>query len=815
MKSLFFLFSLYFILHLNLSAQNCDTVQIGSRTNLGIYGGKPQDFCYTNSGRLFASVGVPYSLFTSDDTGSTWYPTFPFDSLEYECGVRGWGGGGNRIISNQKNWVATYTQEPLGGVSSAEISFQNGDTGTWHTAIDPYMLESFGYDTSTLTNICMSDFHLYVTFDKYIARIDTSSTDSADVFDVSTKLIGFGFNNFIASMIVSNKPTGYPYYLVIDSGIIANSSASAGKLYKYNGTFFSKIPLPSAMKAVVKVFNHPQSTTGDTIFITGNDTADIQITFRSFDGGSSWTNITPNQNGPKLLSDADYCPVWEPQMPLSKGLLLIDNSSDISKDLGNTWIESAGIPQSSGLKSPSSLAMHPKDTSIFSAGATPGTYLSKTGIKGPLVQQADSGLAAILVHKIDKTKNKTVLYIATESGLAYTTKYSDNNITAIDKWKSPYGIFPIDSTDLPGGVTAVVINPNDSSHVIAGASNCIFVSKSGPNGFKKINPNNYYLGMTFTQDIAFVTSDIIIAVTGTSVEANKGYGDIWRSSDGGYSWSNVSPSTFGTGTTVAVGYGKTDTVIYVGSGLMNVETGYLWISADLGLNWSIVNIGPSDYTNASNTGLTINDIAVDTRGKDTLYIAAGYAYQKAIVKSTDGGQTYTQINMAPSRYYTAVEIDTKNPDSVVYVANENDLYKYIPALDSSILISTGLPGEIMHDIAIGSVLVGTTVGFYTVLFENTDVDITTTVENYTTINETYLYPNPTSNYITINIKSLENNCNTSFEICDVIGKLQAVKVDRFNNNSFKIHTENLSNGVYLLKITNGKYSCNKKIIVAK
>lgn len=80
----------------------CITSSTGIRENLGLYGGASIDLSFSNSGRLFAAIETPYSIFVSDDTASTWYHAFPPDSLEYDYG-RGWGGRALRVLTNQQN----------------------------------------------------------------------------------------------------------------------------------------------------------------------------------------------------------------------------------------------------------------------------------------------------------------------------------------------------------------------------------------------------------------------------------------------------------------------------------------------------------------------------------------------------------------------------------------------------------------------------------------------------------------------------------------------------------------------------------------
>lgn len=786
---------------------------VGKGKNLGIYGGLAIDMAFTTKGRLLATCTAPSSLYISDDSAKTWYHAFSNDSLDYDCDTRGWGGGGISVFTNTKGWVASRTAS-VGGLSAAQISFTNGDTGTWRTAMDGYMLSQLGYANKSVSAIGLSDYYLYVLLQNYIVKIDTNATDSSDVIDITSRISGVDSAFYLRSIAIANTASGYPFYVVIDS---TTTATFHGNLYKYDGSIFTKITLPSALSSVSKVFTHPGQSTGDTIFVNGYTSTGKMKLYRSSNAGASWTNISPSTNSlSDYIAHATYNPNWTVQMPLSNGLLLVNGLAYISKDMGSTWIATAPIPQSTGNIYSVALTMHPSDTSFFVGSSTPGVYVSTTGCNGPLVQQPCAGFDASFVWKIARNTNETEFYLATQSGLAYTTKYLDKTITGVNKWLSPNGVFPISNTDVIGGITAVAVDPADSAHVIAAWSGGFFVSHTGLNGFNAVNPTNYDVGAIRTKDIEFVNSTIVVAVTGTFKDQYAGNGDIWRSTNGGDSWANVSPSGFGTSSTVAVGYGKTDTVIYVGSGCSNIEKGFIWKSTDLGLTWTQVNQGPTDVSDPSITGLVINDIAVDPRGKDTLYITAGYDPTRAFAKSTDGGLTYQYINPLSQETPFAVEIDPSHIDSIVYVGINRKLYFYNPALDSASLIYTGLPGDLIQDLAIGSILVGTTTGFYGI--DGDDVLITSipSISSNKDIVVT-IYPNPITNRACIQVNGLTSSEKLKITVYDVMGRtvLQAYNAPYSNENILEFDTAQLSNGIYYLHIKNSQINHSQKIIISK
>ncbi len=806
----------FFIVSLSLSrimAQQCDSISKNVE-NLGIYGGHADDLAFSKSGRLFSAMPTASSVFISDDTAKTWYQAFSVDSLEFACGTRGWGGRGEKIFTNSKKWVAACTIEASGNLSAAVISYSNGDTNTWHTAVDEYLMDQLGYSVSTVKGIYLTDYFLYVhTKSGYIIRVDSTSVDTASIISIGS-IAGIDTATYkITSIAVANSASGYPFYVVIDS-----SENIYGQIYKYDGVTFSKIYLASGSR-VKTVFTHSGQTTGDTLFVDGYKSNGNHKFFRSLDGGLNWADISLNPSSTPNLMNATYSDDWVSELPQSKGLILSTESSGYSSfDLGNTWVQSTALT-SSGNGS-TAIAFATSDTSIVIGSSTSGSYVSINGRLGNFKKTICDGLASIAIFDIERNKNKTMFYLATEAGLAYTTKYNDTTIVGQAKWNAPYGEFPITGTDLFGGIQAVAIDPEDSLHVVAAYQKGLCVTHTGNGGFTSVQPTSYYGGRS--KDVKFVTPSILLVVTGGNDSENSvaNFGEIWRSADGGDSWNIVSPTNFGGGNTIAVGYGK-DTVIYIGTGLENTEKGELYKSTDWGITWTKINDGPHDQFNASVTGLTINEIDIDARGTDTLYMVAGEDSNCAFVRSYDGGLSYQYIdaNVAVDDRvnFFSVEMDQNKPDSFVYVANGKYLYLYSPILDTITTLYSGFPGDIIRDIALGSILVGSTTGFYT--FHPAYEDIVTAIP-YTNNNDNILlniYPNPITQGASIRVEGFTSHFPIKITLFDLMGRnIQNVFDTVYGNGDIiNFDASNLSNGIYYLQINTFQSTITKKIIIAK
>ncbi|RLD58311.1 MAG: hypothetical protein DRJ05_08250 [Bacteroidetes bacterium] len=711
------------------------TSSIGDRENQGLFGGPANDLSISFANqRVFGAVHSPSTLFFSDDNANTWNPAFPFDSLEYDFGNRGWGGGAFRVITNQSSWVAVHTGFSTPGLSASVISYDNGNS--FQTAIDPYLMGLLVPNPESVTAMAMSNHYIYSGLRNYLVRQNDTTAFGANLIVLNMDTVsGVQPGSSIVSIAVADDPSGFPVFFVV------GDISGFNRFFKYDGVLLMELALPFSDKNVLNIFTHPGQISGDTLFVSSKDIFTNEVfVFRSFFGGLGWFDITPFSGAPSEMSDADYSPDWVPAMPFSNGLRLSFQNGMVSDDFGDNW-----MPPGPGLQ-PFGIATHPLNENLVLGSNNIGVAMSVSGVGGFFENTANFGFTGVNIN--DVSESQGIFYVATDAGLAYTKEYFNQAVTGYDLWLPPNGVFPIINAGDEFGATAVAIDPFDSLHVICGYSNGFNISFAGPDAFTNITPpdwNNNAHYDAYVTDIVFVTSNIVIAVSGLKFKDGKNIppfpvGNIWRSDDGGVSWQVVSPMapeyTMGNCLTVIDNAGQP--VIYSGTGYEGngalPEPGALWVSYDLGINWIYLTDGPVFGGNSQS--LPIYDIDIAQFNPDDLYLSAGNVFARYNVGN--GSFFFADIPYNKGQFTSAL-IDPLNPDTITVTAGRH-VFKYNSMIDDADLKFKGMPGEVFHSSAFGSILAGSGTGLSKIVEATTyNLDLKVFVEgpyNGTDLNTT-------------------------------------------------------------------------------
>lgn len=167
----------------------------------------------------------------------------------------------------------------------------------------------------------------------------------------------------------------------------------------------------------------------------------------------------------------------------------------------------------------------------------------------------------------------------------------------------------------------------------------------------------------------------VVAVAGDPVQPMTFYfgacaGGVWKTTDGGTYWQNISDGFFQTAAVGAIAVSESDpNVLYVGMGETTIRGDVshgdgVYKSTDAGKTWRHLGLADTRY---------IAKIRVHPRNPDVVYVAAlGHAFgpnqQRGVFRSTDGGTTWEQV-LFRSAQAGAIDLsmDPHNP-RVLYAA---------------------------------------------------------------------------------------------------------------------------------------------------
>ena len=147
-------------------------------------------------------------------------------------------------------------------------------------------------------------------------------------------------------------------------------------------------------------------------------------------------------------------------------------------------------------------------------------------------------------------------------------------------------------------------------------------------------------------------------------------GGVWKTTDAGSTWTNISDGFFEAGSIGAITVAESNpSVIYVGTGSAcprgNVSPGVgMYKSTDAGATWQHVGLRETRFIGA---------IAVHPSNPDIVYVAAlgnvfGRSKDRGVYRSRDGARTWELVHAIDDRTGAVdISMDVKNPD-VLYAA---------------------------------------------------------------------------------------------------------------------------------------------------
>lgn len=165
------------------------------------------------------------------------------------------------------------------------------------------------------------------------------------------------------------------------------------------------------------------------------------------------------------------------------------------------------------------------------------------------------------------------------------------------------------------------------------------------------------------------------AVAGSRTRTDEYYfgatgGGVWKTTNGGVDWDNVSDGFFGTGSVGAIAVSETNPdIVYVGMGETQIRGNIshgdgVYKSTDGGQTWTHLGLTETQF---------ISRIRIHPTDPDIAYVAAlGHIYgpneERGLFKTSDGGQTWEKILFVSDRA-GAVDISMLTGDPDVFFAS--------------------------------------------------------------------------------------------------------------------------------------------------
>ena len=366
--------------------------------------------------------------------------------------------------------------------------------------------------------------------------------------------------------------------------------------------------------------------------------------FKSQDGGSNWRAI--NDGFPRFSFYTTFAIEIDPNDPnivysairFQRGVACIFKSMDG----GESWRELSSQPTTEKRYELRSIVVDPGNPQVMYA-AIEGGGVFKSTHGGESWQEMNQGLAdkRVEVLAIDPDQPQ-IVYAGTAMGMLKTT---DGGLT----WKS---------TGLTGvaAVRCIALDPTNAQVVYAGTVRGVYKSTDRGESWEDMSQGLDNLNV---RAIAIDSEDPRIIYVGTDENIHSGFrGKVYKSTDGGESWTAVGTdlTKFGIG---AIAVNPEDPqIIYAGS---TQEEG-IFRSMDGGQTWQ--------QSNRGLTNMEILSMAIDPTDPRILYAATEFL---GVFKSTDRGLHWTPINNGIKGIrQSRLTIDPSDPQCL-YVINGNGL----------------------------------------------------------------------------------------------------------------------------------------------
>ncbi len=600
----------------------------------------------------------------------------------------------------------------------------------------------------------------------------------------------------IAAMWERVRQPGYAHLYGPTSGMFKSTNGGS----TWNKITSSVLPNPNT-ENVGRIGLAINKTNPDLIYSIYNDGANYIGLYKSINFGNSWVNVdTDNEISAGVSNFSWYFGQIRIHPTNPNIVYALDVSFMRSTDGGQNWpiVYGYGGPEQLHVDH-HALAFHP----------TEPNYILE-GNDGGINRSTDGGVNWSNISPMPTTQfyeifidpnNPKRLYGGTQDNNTIRTKTG-----ALNDWEA-----------ILGGDGMYVLVDYTNSNIIYAESQWGNLTKSTDGGnyfYSILNGINSNEPTNWSTPVVMDPANHNVLYYGTD--------RVYRTTNGGSSWSSISPKLvsgiysprLGTVTTIAVS-GKNTNYIYAGT-----DDSQIWVSKDHGSNWTEISNGlPIRW---------VTRIVVDPKDENTVYATfSGLRWKDPVshvFRSSNAGSTWEDISSnLPDAPVNAFAVDF-NYSNVLYLGSDIGAFVSFNYGAEWEVLAEGLPVVPVNDMKIdretNTLVVGTHGrSMYKVNLLNVLSDVE---DSYSLRPETFSleqnYPNPFNPNTTIQF-NIPKAGNIKMNVYDALGRKVKQLLDQnyeAGSYSLNFNATGLSSGVYFYEmIYNNNLKVVKKMILAK
>ncbi|MBO6880460.1 T9SS type A sorting domain-containing protein [Winogradskyella sp.] len=274
-----------------------------------------------------------------------------------------------------------------------------------------------------------------------------------------------------------------------------------------------------------------------------------------------------------------------------------------------------------------------------------------------------------------------------------------------------------------------------------------------------------------------------------------GFAEVYKTTNKGDTWSNLNS-----------GAGQIEYIETFGNNLFVIGANGGRKSTNDGTSWSTLT-EPEALAR-------MNSVSFNQTNPNTVYATVrGYVDGSKVFKSTDGGLTWANISAGlPNILAKQVVLKQNQSEEILFLGTELGVY-YKVGTDNWLPLGQDLPNVIINDLEINytvdKLIAGTYGrGLWEISINNSTLGVDEVELDDSTAPS--IYPNPVSSG-ELHIKLNSATPELDYVMYNVVGGI--VKQGTLVSGDNKLDVTNVSSGVYVVRMTNGKYVSTQKVIL--